>query len=144
MLLEVDEVAAIQASQEERCQMYPFVSSSRLGLGGGHVFTPRLLWAFSHASQASSLAGVLFGPRVQEYMDGEGDVRMCDGILGGLGVFSEIQALQYNFSYLGVFSSSFQRGFNVGNGCEKRRRPRTVTLPPHAHDRCDICEGYGG
>ena len=78
MLLEGDEVAAIQASQEERCQIYPFVSSSRLGLGGGHVFIPRLLWAFSHASQASSLAGVLFGPRVQEYMGGKSDVKMKD------------------------------------------------------------------
>ena len=76
VLLKGGEVAAIQASQEERRQMYPFVSSSCLGLGGGHVFIPRLLWAISQASQASSLAGVLFGPRVQEYMGEKGDVKM--------------------------------------------------------------------
>ena len=74
LLVGDEEVAAMQASQEERCQIKPLVSSSCLGLGGGHVFTPRLSWAFSQASQESSLAGVLFGPRVQEYMSGEGDV----------------------------------------------------------------------
>lgn len=56
--------AALQASQVGECQINPFNSSSCRGLGGGHVFTPRLACADSQASQASSLAGVPFGPRV--------------------------------------------------------------------------------